>query len=193
MKVVNVFAQIFAIFAFLTLGSLFMIVALHVLSLEDALYKIREVYQNPVQSVHLGFIGVLFIAVGLIFSRMLVKKGRESDAIIYQGETGPMIISVSAIEDVMKKVLKKFHMVKEWKAKTLIHGKDLEIKLRLVLWSGGGVPKLLAEIQDEIGDRLRKMLGSDNRFEILCDVQKIEDHDNELQNQEDQKGNEITV
>lgn len=189
----NVFAQIFAIFAFLTLGSLFMIVALHVLSLEDALYKIREVYKNPVQSFHLGFIGALFIVVGLIFSRMLVKKGREQDAIIYQGDAGPMIISVNAIEDVMKKVLKKFHMVKDWKAKTLIHGKDLEIKLRLVLWSGGGVPKLLAEIQDEIGDRLRKMLGPDNRFEILCDVQKIEDHDNELQNQEDQEKNKVGV
>lgn len=193
MKVVNVFAQIFAIFAFLTLGSLLMIVALHVLSLEDAIFKLREVYENPIQSLHLGFIGVLFIVVGLIFSKMLVKKGRESDAIIYQGESGPMIISVTAVEDVIKKVLKRIHMVKEWKAKTLIHGKDLEIKLRLVLWSGAGVPKLLAEIQDEIGDRLRKMLGPDNRFEILCDVQRIEDYDGDPQNQEDKNDKAVSV
>ncbi len=193
MKVINVFAQIFAIFAFLTLGSLLMIVALHVLSLEDAIFKLREVYENPVQSLHLGFIGILFITVGLIFSRMLVKKGRESDAIIYQGESGPMIISVTAVEDVIKKVLKRIHMVKEWKAKTLIHGKDLEIKLRLVLWSGGGVPKLLAEIQDEIGDRLRKMLGPDNRFEILCDVQRIEDYEGDRQSQEDKNDKPVSV
>ncbi|MBU3758714.1 MAG: alkaline shock response membrane anchor protein AmaP [Candidatus Omnitrophica bacterium] len=184
MKVVNVFAQIFAIFAFLTLGSFFLIVAFHVLSLEDALFKVREVYQNPTQSFHLGFLGFVFIVFGIIFSRKLVKKGRGQDAIIYQGESGPMVVSVNAIEDILRKVLKKFHLVKDWRAKTIIQGKDLEIRLRLVLWAGGGVPVLLAAIQDEISERLKKMLGTDNRFEILCDVQRIEDHEAEPQGQE---------
>ena len=166
MKVINVFAQIFAIFAFLTLGSLLVLVALHVLSVEDAVYKVRELYQSPLKSTQTGVVGLFFIIVGLIFSKMLVKKGRESDAIIFQSEIGPMIVSVTAVEDIVKKVLKRFHMIKEGKIKTMIHGKDLEIKLRLVLWSGQGVPKLLSEIQEEIGQRVHKILGPENRLEV---------------------------
>ncbi|MDP3919374.1 MAG: hypothetical protein Q8R76_01010 [Candidatus Omnitrophota bacterium] len=181
MKVMNAFAQVFAIFAFLTLGSLLLLVSLHFLSLEDALFKVREVYESPSKSLQAGFSGVLFILVGLIFSKMLVKKGRNAEAIIFQSEIGPMVVSVTAIEDVIKKVLKRFHVVKDWKIKTLINNKDVEIKLRLVLWSGGGVPKLLGEIQEEISTRLRKLLGNENRLEISCDVYRIEDHEIDIQ------------
>jgi len=180
MKVVNVFAQIFAIFTFLTLGSLLLLVSLHVLSVEDAIFKIREIYAAPAKSVQLGIAGLLCILVGLVFSKMLVKKGRESEAIMFQSEMGPVVVSVTAIEDVAKKVLKRFHRVKDWKLKTLLHHKDVEMKLRLVLWAGGEVPKLLKEIQDEICKRLRRLLGSESKFEIICDVHHIEDHELEV-------------
>src|SRR3989338_7417138 len=111
MKVMNAFAQVFAIFAFLTLGSLLILVALHILSLEDALFKVREVYEDPAKSLQSGMSGTLFIFVGLIFSKMLLKKGRHSEAIIFQSEIGQMVVSVKAIEDVVKKVLKRFHIV----------------------------------------------------------------------------------
>jgi len=179
MKVINAFAQIFAIFAFLTLGSLLVIVALHVLPVDEAVFKVRELYSNPFKSAHTGLVGTIFILVGLIFSKMLVKKGRESDAIIYQSEMGPMIVSVSAIEDVVKKVLKRFNMVKEWKIKSLIHGKSLELRLRLVLWSGNSVQTILAEIQQEVGNRIKKILGPENEIEILCDVTKIVEHESD--------------
>ena len=177
MKVYNFFAHIFSIFAFLTVGSLLIIVALHILSLEDAIFKLRELYASPLQSAQAGMIGLAFIVIGLSFARMIVKKGRDADAVILQGEAGPLVVSVSAIEDAVRKVLKRFNLVKECKIKTLIHSKDVEIRLRLVLWAGGRVPELLVEIQDEVYGRLRKLLSSDNKVEVSCDVQRIEDHE----------------
>ena len=181
MKVVNVFAQLFAIFSFLTLGSLLVIVAFHILSAEDALLRIQEIYQSPWKSVQAGILGLFFIMVGLIFSKLLLKAGRESEAIIFQSDMGPMVISVTAIEDVVKKALKRFHLVKESKVKTLIHGKNVELKIRIILWSGGQVPELLADIQQQVRARVKKLLGPENAIEINCDVQKIEDQENELE------------
>ncbi len=177
MKVVHAFAQLFAIFAFLTLGSLLIITALHIVSMDDAILKIREVYANPWKSIQTGFIGLLFIMVGLAFAKMLVKKGREAEALIFQSEMGPIVVSVTAIEDVVKKVLRRFHIVKEARIKTLIHGRDVEIKLRVTLWSGGRVAELLAEIQNEMRSRVAKLLGPENKLEITCDVQRIHDHE----------------
>ena len=45
MKVANAFAQLFAILAFLTLGSLMIIVSLHLLAFDDAILKVQEIIQ----------------------------------------------------------------------------------------------------------------------------------------------------
>ena len=181
MKVFNVFVHVFVIAAFLTLGSLLIIVAIHILAVEDAVLKLRELYASPLRCLQTGSLGLLFIAVGLAFTKMLVKKGRESEALIFQSEIGPIVVSSMALEDVVKKVLKRFHLVKEWKVKTLIQGKGVQIKLRLVLWSGGRVPELLAEIQSEISSRVKKLTGPENRLEVTCDVHRIEDHGVDVQ------------
>lgn len=181
MKVFNAFAQIFAIFAFLTLGSLLIIVSLHILSLEDALLKVEEIYRDPWRSLQSGLIGLVFIIVGLTFTKMLIRKGRDTEALIFQGELGPIVVSLGAIEDVVKKILRRFHLIKEFKIKTLIRGKDVEIKVRLVLWSGGHVAELLSEVQKEIRTRVSKLLGGESKLDITCDIQKIEDHENTLE------------
>ncbi len=176
MKVFNAFAHIFAIFAFLTIGSLLIIVSFHILSLQNAQVQLEQFYGNSWRSVQTAFVGMMFISVGLTFARNILKKRRQEEALIYQSEIGPVVVSTMAMEDVVKKVLKRFHLVKEWKTKILIQGKDIDIKLRLVLWSGGKIQELLVEIQEEIQSRLQKLVGQESRLEITCDVQRIEDH-----------------
>lgn len=171
----------FAVFAFLTLGSLLLMVGLHLLSYEDALLRVQEIYANPWRSLQTGLTGLLFIFIGLAFGKMLIKRGRQTDAVILQGEMGPIVVSVTAIEDIVKKVLKRIALVKEWKPKTQINDSEVEVKLKLILWSGGDVPSLLNGIQLEIGDRLRKILGKDCRVEILCDVVRIEESQLEVE------------
>lgn len=175
MKVINAFAQLFAVLSFLTLGSLTIMVALHLLSFEDAVNRIQEIYASPWRSLQTGMVGLLFIFVGLTFAKMLVKRGRQTEALIYQAEVGPIVVSIAAIEDIVKKVLKRFPLVKEWRPKTLIDGRDVEIRLKLVLWSGGVVPELAANLQEEIRERLQKILGRESRIEIHCDVARIEE------------------
>ena len=181
MKVVNAFATIFAVLSFLTLGSLMIMVALHLLSMQDAVAKIQEIYADPWRTFQMGMIGILFIFIGLSFAKTLIKRSRQTEALVFQGDIGLIVVSVTAIEDIIKKVLKRYSLVKEWKVKTNIDGREVEIKLRLVLWSGGDVPILLSNIQQEIRDRLRKILGPECRLEIFCDVVRIEETQLEME------------
>lgn len=177
MKVFTAFTYIFSVFAFLTVGSLLIIVSLHILSFQDALIKIEEVYSSPMKSMQTGLIGLVFILIGLAFSKMLVKRGKEADALILQSEAGPIVVSLHAIEDAVKKVVKRFHLVKESKIKTIIRTKQVQIKLRLVLWSGGQIPELISEIQSEVKVRLSKLLNDECQLEVACDIQRIEDYE----------------
>ncbi len=193
MKVVNAFAHIFATFAFLTLGSLLVLVSIHLLSFEDAVVRLQQLYTDPSQAFKIGAIGFLFIAVGLIFAKTLIKSGRDSDAIIVESEMGPIVVSALALEDVARKVVKKFHLVKECKVKVFIHGKKAEMKLKFYLWSGSHVPELLAEIQEQIRLRMKKMIGPETRLDIHCDVQRIEDHDLDMPEPADYPKSAVSV
>ena len=175
MKVSNAFAQIFAIFALLTLGSLMIIVSLHLLAFDDAILKVQEIYQSPWRSAQVGVVGLVFIVLGLAFAKMLVKAARPNEAVFFQSEIGPMVVSAGTLGNTAVKAVKRFPLVKSVKAKVHITGKNVEIRLRLVLWSGGHVPAVLSELQQEVQERLKRLLGPENLLTVICDVKGIED------------------
>ncbi|HNX68491.1 MAG TPA: alkaline shock response membrane anchor protein AmaP [Candidatus Omnitrophota bacterium] len=175
MKVGNAFAQLFAIFSFLTLGSLLIIMSLHLLAFDDAILRLQEIYQNPWRSVQVGVVGIIFIVLGLSFSKMLVKSGRPNEAVIFHSDAGAVVVSMGTIENASLKALKHFTLVKNAKVKVIISGKSVEVKLRLVLWAGGQVASLLSEMQQEVYERVKRLLGADNQVTVICDVKGIEE------------------
>jgi uncharacterized alkaline shock family protein YloU len=175
MKVTNAFAQLFAILAFLTLGSLMIIVSLHLLAFNDAILKVQEIYQSSWRSVQVGVVGLVFIVLGLAFAKMLVKSGRPNEAVFFQSEIGPMVVSTGTLGNVAAKAAKHFPLVKNVKVKVNLNGKSVEIKLRLVLWAGGHISTVLSSLQQEVQQRVKRLLGPDNPLTVTCDVRGIED------------------
>ena len=173
MKIVNVFVQVIAIFAFLTIGSLMIIVSLHVLTMEDALLKVQEVYDDPWQSFQMGASGVLFIFVGLIFAKSLVKRVRRDDDVVLYGKWGYVTVSIRAIDDLVRKVLRKFDIVREMQVETDVDGNRLKVVTNLSVLSGWNLPELINAIQGELSERLNKMLGGGVELELIVNVIKI--------------------
>lgn len=173
MKIVNVFVQIFAIFAFLTVGSLMIIVSLHVLTMEDALLKIQDVYENPWQSLQMGAAGVLFIFVGLVFSKTLVKSARRDDDVVLYGKWGYVTISLRAIDDLVRKILRKFDVVRESQIETRVDANRLKIVANLSVLAGWNLPELINTIQSELSEKINKMLGGGVELDLIVNVIKI--------------------
>lgn len=192
MKIFDFFSHVFTIFAFLTLGSLLIIFGVHILSMDEAILRIREVYANPWKSSQTIMTGLLFITIGLSFAKNLVKKGKI-EAVILHSELGPVVISTQAIEDVTRKVLKRFHLVKETKVEAVIHQREIKVFVKLVLWSGGRIQDLLTEIQEEVRSRLIKLVGKTTKLIITCDVRHIEDHESDLERLEDSAPQQDTL
>jgi hypothetical protein len=187
MKIFNFFGHVFTIFAFLTLGSLLIIFGIHLLALDDALLRVQEIYASPWKSLQTMMLGLIFITFGLAFTKNLVKKSKL-DAFVLHSEIGPIVISSQAIEDVTRKVLKKFHLVKDSRVHAVIRGnKDIQVSMKLILWSGVPIQDLIAEIQEDVRLRLKKLVGKDARIEVGCDVHRVEDHESDYDRVEEVK------
>jgi uncharacterized alkaline shock family protein YloU len=151
------------------------IVSLHLLAFNDAVLKVQEIYQSTWRSVQVGIVGLVFIALGLAFAKMLVKAGRPNEAVFFQSEIGPMVVSSSTLANAAAKAAKHFPLVKSVKVKVNLVGKSVEIKLRLVLWAGGQISTVLSELQEEVQRRVKRLLGPDNPLSVICDVRGIEE------------------
>ncbi len=173
MKIVNFFVYIFSVFAFLTIGSLMIIVSLHVLSMEDALLKVQYIYDDSWKSLQMGATGVLFIFVGLILSKTLVKLVRRDDDVVLYGKWGYMTVSIRAVNDLVRKVLRKFDIIKEMKTETTVNGNKLKIIADLSVVTGWNLPELINAIQSDISGRLKKMFGGEIELELAVNVTKI--------------------
>ena len=148
---------------------------MHLLAFEDAILKVQEIYQDPWRSAQVGIVGLVFIILGLAFSKILVKSGRPNEAVIFQSEAGPMVVSARTIENAALKSIKHLTLVKKANAKVDITGRDVEIKMRLILWAGGHVPALLSELQQEVQVRVKRLLGTENQLKVTCDVRGIDE------------------
>lgn len=177
MRPFNAFIKLFTIFAFLTLGSFFILLSLHLLSLEDAMMKLQLIYSDSWESLRVGLTGILFVTVGLSLARNFIKYGREEEILLIHSESGPIVVSIHAIDDIARKTLKKFHLVKDAKVRTVIRGNKVAVQLRLVLWSMGRMGDLLASIQEDVRSRVKKVVGDETDLEIRCEVREIQNHD----------------
>ncbi len=180
MKIFNVFIYIFAVFAFLTVGSLMIIVSFHILSMEDALLKVQYLYDDSWKSFQTGITGLLFIIVGLILSKSLVKLIRRDDDVVLYGKWGHMTVSIRAVNQLVDRVLRKFDIIKERKMETNVEGNKLKITADLAVVSGWNLPELINAIQSDISGRLNKMLGGEVELELAVNVIKILEQSNTL-------------
>ncbi len=151
------------------------LVSLHLLAFDDAIIEVQKIYQSSLRSFQMGATGLVFIAVGLGCAKALVKMARPNEAVIFQTDIGPMVVSVKTLVNVSIKIAKKFSFVKTAKAKVQIHDKKVELKLGLVLWEVGGQPAtLLSEVQEAVLERISRLLGRKNHLTIVCYINGID-------------------
>lgn len=176
MKVMNFFIHIFSVLVYLTIGSLLVIMALRIVSIEDVFAAVREVYGGFWNATQTFGIGVLFIIIGLAFAKILIMRARSDDSLVYQSEMGRITVSLVAIEDIARKAIKKFLVVKECKVKTNLQDTELEIILKLTLWSSLNIPDLIRDVQEEVRQKLVRVLGMEYPVQIKAEVVKVDEH-----------------
>ena len=149
------------------------IVSFHVLTMEDALLKVQEVYEDPWQAFQMGATGILFIFIGLLFTQTLIKRSRRDDELVLYGKWGYMSVSVRTIDDLVRRVLRRFDVVREVQIETNVDGSQLKIVANLSVLAGWSLPELINTIQTDLSDRLNKMLGGGVELELIVNVIKI--------------------
>ncbi len=173
MRVFNFFVDVFCIIALLTFGSLMMIVALRVLPMEDALIKLQDLYDSGGQRFQIGIAGLFFIITGLALTKSLVKKVRSEDEFLVFGDGGQTTLRFSAINEIVRRALKKFDAVQSCEATSSFEQQVLKINIDLTVLSSADLQALKPLIEVEIKERILKIVGYEILIDVFMNVSKI--------------------
>jgi len=172
MKPSHAFLIVIGTLVFLMLGCfLFFGVFIGLITIDDVLKDIQRLYAHRFLA---GSIGAFFMGVGYVAVKILIKSTYRDELFVIEGTHGRTSISIVAIEDLIKKTLRKYENIKRYRLKIRIQNKVLTVGINLILFMGKPASEVIEIIQNELQRKLKTFVGLKNEDrDISIKVSKV--------------------
>ncbi len=173
MSVFSGIVLVFYTFVFMFLGSLLIAYALHLKQIIDLAAIFDYVRSIPNLWLTSGGIGLLMIFISLSVLKLALTKFQRERTIAFLNPDGQVTISLSAIEDFIKRISANLNEIKELRPHVKAARKFIDISCRITLWSDINIPDATEKIQTLIRTKVQEMLGVEEQVMVKIHVVKI--------------------
>lgn len=157
----------------LMVGGLFIVIATNIIPLTYIIEMLGTIYSNTDVRLILGVTGGLLIFIAIMIVQITVGIIKKEKTIAFENPDGQVTISLTAIEDFIKRAMKQLPEVKESRPNVRASKKGITIVNRVVLFSDVNIPETTEKIQNIVKSRVQDMLGVEEPVEIQINVVKI--------------------
>jgi uncharacterized alkaline shock family protein YloU len=158
---------------FLLVGGLFIVISLEVVPIETIKATLDTIYMAPNTRLIFGVTGALLIFISMLVVQITMGKIQREKTIAFENPDGQVTISLTAIEDFIKRSLKQLPEVKELRPSVRANKKGIAIINRVILFSDVNIPETTEKIQSIVKARVQDMLGVEEPLTIKVHVVKI--------------------
>ncbi len=123
--------------------------------------------------VVIGLSGALLILISFSFAQVILGKFQREKTIAFTTSSGQVTISLSAVEDLIRRLAGIIPEVKELRPNVVANKKGIIVEMRVVLRSEANIPELTGRLQDITKTRIQEVLGVDEQIIIRIHVAKI--------------------
>ncbi|MFA5085740.1 MAG: alkaline shock response membrane anchor protein AmaP, partial [Candidatus Omnitrophota bacterium] len=173
MKVIEGLTLFFYTLVFFLVGGLFIVVATNIIPLNYIIDTLNTLYTNTDVRLILGITGGLLIFISLMVVQITVGVIKKEKTIAFENPDGQVTISLTAIEDFIKRAMKNLPEIKESRPSVRANKRGIVIVNRVVLFSDVNIPETTEKIQNIVKTRVQEMLGVEETVEIRINVTKI--------------------
>lgn len=146
---------------------------LHQLEIDTITHLLKIVYNDHNMRIIVGCIAVGFILVSIVLENLIYGKRRMERNIVFENPSGPVSVSLVAIEDLIKRLIVQVPEVKEIRPYVIAVKKGLDIDVKLTLRHEANIPELTARFQELVRQRVEEALGLDGKINVGVHVTKI--------------------
>jgi len=121
-----------------------------------------------------GFTGLLMFVITLSISRIMLGRFQREKTIAFTNPEGQVTISLSAIEDLIRKIAKLIPEIKDLRCDVKANKKGaIQIIARVALWSDANIPEATEKVQNLIKTKVQDMLGLEETVVCTVHISKI--------------------
>jgi uncharacterized alkaline shock family protein YloU len=121
----------------------------------------------------IGLSGALLILVSFSFAQIILGKLQREKTIAFATSSGQVTISLSAVEDLIRRLAGIIPEVKELRPDVVANKKGIIVDMRVVLRSEANIPELTSRLQDITKSKIQEVLGLEEQIIIRIHVAKI--------------------
>ena len=188
MKIISGITRFFYTLILVLLGACLILVAFNLIPKEQLTNAINLVYVKPNLRLVTGFTGLLLIAISLLIIQIAISKMEREKTIAFDNPDGQVTVSLSAIEDFMKRMSRQVPEIKELKPKVIATKKGIVVDAKVTLYSEISIPNITEKIQSIVKNRVQDMLGIEEAIIVRVHINKLAHKDESKKKSAKKKG-----
>lgn len=170
MRPLQAIAIIFYTIIFLVIGALFICISADLITAQQIL---QSYYDYNVKS-SIGMLGGVLILLSILISHFTFGSIQRERTIAFSTQDGQVIISLSAIENFIKKLGEQMPEIKDMRSSVFARKKKgVSISVRISLWSGANIADITEKIQSTIKSKVQDILPIEEPITTKVHVVKI--------------------
>lgn len=173
MNILNRISMLFFLIVFIAIGIFLIAVSARVIQSEPILNALDYINASMNLRVVVAGIGGLIILISIASYQFTIARIQRQKNIAFNNPDGQVSISLSAIEEFIRRIGSSLPEVKEMKSNCLATKKGIDISTNVVFWSDVNIPEATDKIQTLIKARIQEMLGVDEPIIVKIHVTKI--------------------
>ncbi len=172
MKTHHVLLIILGIVFGLMIGSFLFGISLGLLNEEAVIKEIGRLYDHRLTTF---VVSLLLFYASYVVTRTLIKRATREEIFIAEGDFGRVSISIPAVNDVVRKVMRKYDYIKKYRLDSYAQNKKLIVKLVIKEWDGRKVSEMTDAVIAELKSKLHKIMGLEGNIEVHIKINKLND------------------
>ena len=157
----------------LGVGALLLLVSVSVIPPETLSDLAELAAGDIVYQASLGAVGALFILIGVIAPYRMFKKLERGRTVSFQNPDGEVSVSLSAIEDYIRKISKGIPGIKDVKPHVTIGKRGIDVITAVSISAAANIPEVTEKIQMQVKNRVQGMLGVEENVNVKLYISKI--------------------
>ncbi|MGE5280605.1 MAG: alkaline shock response membrane anchor protein AmaP [Deltaproteobacteria bacterium] len=169
------------------LGALALAFAFHIITFEQVYDILVFLYTDGQSRLVTGAAGVLFVLLSLGTVQGIAGRIQREKTIAFSNPNGQVTITLSAVEDLVKRLSFQLREIKDARAIVKATKKGIDIRMRVVLRAETNVPDFTAKLQDLIATKIQEVFGLDEPIVVRIHVAKIVSVEEKPKKKEDRR------
>jgi hypothetical protein len=193
MRFFSVLGVLFYAAVITVIGVALIVFSLNLLLPQDINNLLVLAKESNQSRVVIGFSGLILILISFSFAQAILGKFQRERTIAFATAGGQVTISLSAVEDLIRRLAVIIPEIKDLKPDVIATKKGIIVDMRVVLRSEANIPELTARLQETARSKIQEVLGLEEQIIIRIHVAKIAQDEKDKKRKDFEKDQPPTI